>query len=171
MSGPAPPTSPPTPLRIAIIGGAIGGLSSALFLNKFLRASPAHGAVEIDVYEQASQYREIGAGVGIAINAAKLLHMVPGVGAGMNRIQGRLDGAWFTFVRGDDGREITHVDFPEKETDEVRACSMARSEFLEVLLGVVKERGAARLHTKKKFVRVKVSWCSFGLLVEWKTSC
>lgn len=158
MDGTTAPNDSPAPFRVAIIGGAIGGLSCALFLDHFLRAhSASQVPVEIDVYEQASQYREIGAGVGLAINAAKLLHVIPGVGAGMNRIQGRLDGSWFTFVRWDDGREITHVASPGRLTDAVRPCSMARSEFLELLLGIIGDRGAARLHTKKKFVRVKVS--------------
>lgn len=146
------------PFRIAIVGGAIGGLSCALFLDHFVRTLPASAhAIEIDVYEQASQYREIGAGVGIALNAAKLLHAMPGVGEGMNRIQGRLDASWFTFVRWDDGREITHVDFPHNPTDKVRPSSMARSEFLEVLLERIREGAVARLWTGKKFVGVKVS--------------
>lgn len=151
--------SPPgTPFRIAIIGGAIGGLSTALFLDNLLRATPSH-RVEIDVYEQASEYREIGAGVGIAINAAKLLHTVPGVGAAMNSIHGgRVPGSWFTFVRGDNGKEIVHIEGPGNMTDEVRSCAMARNEFLDVLLGALRERKAARLHTKKKCVGVKVSF-------------
>ncbi|KAJ4418732.1 hypothetical protein N0V82_005405 [Gnomoniopsis sp. IMI 355080] len=144
------------PFRIAIVGGAIGGLSCALFLDHFIRRLPptAH-AIEIDVYEQASQYREIGAGVGIGLNAAKLLHTIPGVGEGMNRIQGRAGGGWFTFVRWDNGREITHVDMPGDPTDKVRPSSMARSEFLEVLLERIREGNAARLWTGKKFMSVK----------------
>lgn len=146
------------PFRIAIVGGAIGGLSCALFLDHFIRTlPPTPHAIEIDVYEQASQYREIGAGVGIALNASKLLHNIPGVGAGMNRIQGRQDLSWFTFVRWDDGKEITHVDFPGDPTDKVRPCSMARSEFLEVLLERIRYGNVARLWTGKKFVKVKVS--------------
>lgn len=158
--------SSPAPFRIAIIGGAIGGLSAALFLDHFIRTQAASQPVEIDVYEQASQYREIGAGIGLGVNAAKLLHAIPGVGAGMNRIQGRLDGSWFTFVRWDDGREITHVALPGKPTDEVRPVAMARSEFLEVLVEAIGETGAARLHTKKRFAEVKVS--SFWGLVTCK---
>ncbi|KAJ4396184.1 hypothetical protein N0V93_000403 [Gnomoniopsis smithogilvyi] len=144
------------PFRIAIVGGAIGGLSCALFLDHFIRTlPPTPHAIEIDVYEQASQYREIGAGVGIALNASKLLHNISGVGEGMNRIQGRQDASWFTFVRWDNGKEITHVDFPENKTEKARPSSMARSEFLEVLLERIREGKAARLWTGKKFVRVK----------------
>ena len=44
-------------LRIAIIGGGIGGASAAVALNaKGIRA---------DVYEQAPSFDEVGAGVGI----------------------------------------------------------------------------------------------------------
>ena len=54
------------PLRIAIIGGGIGGLASALAL---LRAGH-----DVHVYEQAASIGEIGAGIQISPNAARLLH-------------------------------------------------------------------------------------------------
>jgi salicylate hydroxylase len=51
--------------EIAIIGGGIGGLAAAAFLHRAgLRAT---------VYEQASQLKEVGAGVVVAPNAARLL--------------------------------------------------------------------------------------------------
>lgn len=140
------------PFRIAIVGGAIGGLSAALFLHHFCGTQ----SIAIDVYEQASEYREIGAGVGLGLNAAKLMHIIPGVGESMNAIAGRSDDSWFTFVRYDNGKKITHVDGPGKG-ETVRPCSMARSEYLDILLGVIRERNVAKLHTKKKFVSVKVS--------------
>lgn len=114
------------------------------------------------MYEQAAEYREIGAGVGLGINAAKLMHIIPGVGAGMNSIEGRgeSDNSWFTFVRWDTGEKIVHVDGPVKDTEWVRPCSMARNEFLDVLLGVIRDRDVASLHTKKKFVSVKVCICA-----------
>lgn len=146
------------PFRIAIVGGAIGGLTAALFLDHFCRTQHQSNPlpITIDVYEQASEYREIGAGVGLGINAAKLMHVLPGVGTAMNSIQGRSDSSWFTFVRWDNGKKIVHVDSPVKDDDEVRPSSMARSEFLDILLRTIKERGVANLHTKKKFVSVKV---------------
>src|SRR6478752_3142370 len=52
-------------MRIAVIGGGIGGLSAALQL---LRAG-----FDVDVYEQAPRITEIGAGIQISPNASRLL--------------------------------------------------------------------------------------------------
>ncbi|KAH8785145.1 hypothetical protein F5883DRAFT_83554 [Diaporthe sp. PMI_573] len=148
------------PFRIAIVGGAIGGLTCALFLDHFCRQVPAQDGkqlppIAIDVYEQASEYKEIGAGVGLGINAAKLIHHIAGVGAAMNEIQGRTSSSWFTFCRWDNGEFITHIDSPVSDEDVVRPSSMARSEFLDVLLGFIRERNVATLHTNKKFTSTK----------------
>jgi salicylate hydroxylase len=58
----------PGSLHIAIIGGGIGGLAAALALR-------ARG-VDVAVFEQAEVLREIGAGVSIYANAARLLQRV-----------------------------------------------------------------------------------------------
>src|SRR5688572_2340931 len=52
-------------MRVAIIGGGIGGLSAALHL---LRAG-----IDVHVYEQAPRISEIGAGIQISPNASRLL--------------------------------------------------------------------------------------------------
>ena len=57
--------------RIAIIGGGIGGLFAALSFHHHCKNTGAN--IQIDVYEQAAQYKEIGAGVGLGINAARLI--------------------------------------------------------------------------------------------------
>ena len=62
------------PLRIAIIGGGIGGLAAALTL---LQAGH-----DVHVYEQATAIGEIGAGIQISPNASRLLHKL-GLGAAM----------------------------------------------------------------------------------------
>ena len=54
------------PLRVAIVGGGIGGLAAALF---GLRAG-----LDVHVYEQARAIGEIGAGIQISPNASRLLH-------------------------------------------------------------------------------------------------
>jgi salicylate hydroxylase len=53
---------------VAIIGGGIGGLAAALSL---LRAG-----IDVEVFEQAAAFAEIGAGIQIGPNAARLLHRV-----------------------------------------------------------------------------------------------
>src|SRR6185436_10866658 len=52
-------------MRIAVIGGGIGGLSSALHLLK--------AGFDVEVYEQAPRITEIGAGIQISPNASRLL--------------------------------------------------------------------------------------------------
>src|SRR5262245_59562676 len=52
--------------RIAIVGGGIGGLTAALAL---LRAG-----IDVDVYEQAAELKDVGAGVQISANGTCVLH-------------------------------------------------------------------------------------------------
>ena len=82
------------PFRIAIIGGGIEGLFAALSLHHHCK----NDNITIDVYEQASQYSEIGAGVGIGVNAAKLLHRIV-LGDSMNNIAGDRKEVWISFRR------------------------------------------------------------------------
>jgi salicylate hydroxylase len=58
----------PGSLRIAIVGGGIGGLTAALALR-------ARG-LTVTVFEQAEILREIGAGVSLHPNAARLLKRI-----------------------------------------------------------------------------------------------
>jgi salicylate hydroxylase len=64
-------------MRIAIIGGGIGGLSAALHL---LRAG-----FDVQVYEQAPRITEIGAGIQISPNASRPLHRL-GLRAAMEKV-------------------------------------------------------------------------------------
>jgi 2-polyprenyl-6-methoxyphenol hydroxylase-like FAD-dependent oxidoreductase len=57
--------------RISIVGGGIGGLTAALALQRF--------GYRVAVFEQASELREIGAGVTITPNAMHALHFL-GIG-------------------------------------------------------------------------------------------
>jgi salicylate hydroxylase len=65
-----------TPLRIAVIGGGIGGLAAAVSL---LRAK-----FEVDVYEQALELNEVGGGINMAPNAVRVLHRL-GFAEGLDR--------------------------------------------------------------------------------------
>ena len=48
-------------MRIIIIGGGIGGLTTAIALSKI--------GVDVQVYERAPELREVGAGIALASNA------------------------------------------------------------------------------------------------------
>ena len=58
-------------MRVLIAGGGIGGLTAALSLLK-------HG-IDVDVYEQAGELKEVGAGVQLAANGTRVLYAL-GVG-------------------------------------------------------------------------------------------
>ena len=148
------------PFRIAIVGGGIGGLCAALQLHYRCK----NFNIAIDVYEQASQYAEIGAGVGIGVNAAKLLHRI-GIGDDMNAIAGYRNGIWFTFRRYDNGGEIVTV--PANDAQKVRQSPVHRAEFLDLLLRTVRARGAATLHNKKLCCKIEVSKAG----ARWELGC
>ena len=52
-------------MRVGVIGGGIGGLCTAVALAKF--------GIDVHVFEQAQELREVGAGVGVGPNAVKVL--------------------------------------------------------------------------------------------------
>jgi salicylate hydroxylase len=53
-------------VRVAIVGGGIGGLSAALALGSV--------GADVRVYEQAAEIGEVGAGVGLFPNSIRILH-------------------------------------------------------------------------------------------------
>lgn len=138
------------PFRIAIVGGGIGGLFAALSIHH--HCENAGAKIKIDVYEQAAQYKEIGAGVGLGINAARLVHKL-GFGDRLNAIAGHRTGVWISFRRFDNSEEV--VTIPVNDNQTVRQAPCARTDLLDILKGVVEERGAATLHTKKACLRVE----------------
>ena len=52
--------------HVLIAGGGIGGLAAALALLR--------RGFDVDVYEQAGELREVGAGVQLSANGIRLLH-------------------------------------------------------------------------------------------------
>jgi salicylate hydroxylase len=82
--------------KVAIIGGGIGGLSAALFLRR--------AGIDATVYEQAGEFREVGAGIVITPNAVRLLHRV-GL-AGTLAVRGVRLEASFEMRRWEDGEVL-----------------------------------------------------------------
>ncbi|EMC92856.1 hypothetical protein BAUCODRAFT_27183 [Baudoinia panamericana UAMH 10762] len=138
------------PFRIAVVGGGIGGLFATLAIHH--HCSAAGVPVRIDVYEQAAQYKEIGAGVGLGVNAARLIHKL-GFGDKLNAIAGHRTGVWITFRRFDNSEEV--VTIPVNDNQTIRQAPCARSALLDLLKGTVEAREAATLHTKKSCRRVE----------------
>ncbi|HEV8678181.1 MAG TPA: FAD-dependent monooxygenase [Stellaceae bacterium] len=64
-------------LKIAVIGGGIGGLSAAVALRQ--------AGFAVDVYEQAPELTEIGGGINMGPNAVRVLQKL-GLGPGLDRV-------------------------------------------------------------------------------------
>ena len=52
--------------KVVIVGGGIGGLAAALALVR--------RGIDVEVYEQAPELRELGAGIQISANGTRVLH-------------------------------------------------------------------------------------------------
>lgn len=63
------PTPPADVLRVAIVGGGPAGLGAAIALSKLPN-------VQVDIYEKATELREVGAGIRIGYNAWKVLGLL-----------------------------------------------------------------------------------------------
>lgn len=129
-----------TGLSVAVIGGGIGGLAAALSL---LRAG-----VDVHVYEQAAALGEIGAGIQISPNGARMLHRL-GLAEALAR-----EGVRPLAVhqrRWDDGRTLQRA--PLRDTIE-RAFGAPyyhfhRADLLAVLAGALPPE---RLHAGHRLV-------------------
>jgi salicylate hydroxylase len=62
---------------VAIVGGGIGGLTAALALIR--------RGIDVDVYEQAPELKELGAGVQISSNGTRVLYAL-GLGEAIERV-------------------------------------------------------------------------------------
>jgi salicylate hydroxylase len=67
-----------SPSNIAVVGGGIGGLTAALALLK--------RGLDVDVYEQAGELREVGAGIQISSNGTRVLYAL-GLKDALDRVQ------------------------------------------------------------------------------------
>lgn len=66
---PTPVKSKETTLRVAISGGGPAGLAAAIALREV-------PGVEVTIYEQATELREVGAGIRIGFNSWKVLELL-----------------------------------------------------------------------------------------------
>jgi salicylate hydroxylase len=125
----------PSP-RIAIVGGGIGGLAAAAFLHQ--------GGLPCVVYEQTRELREIGAGLIVAPNAARLLRRL-GVLDAFSKTAVRLETGW-EFRRWQDGAVLSSEDLAtrcERLYGE-HTYTAHRADLLDALRGAVPD-GTVRL--------------------------
>ncbi|ETN46460.1 uncharacterized protein HMPREF1541_00645 [Cyphellophora europaea CBS 101466] len=142
------------PLRVAIIGGGISGLSTLLGI---LHHCPRTRVIP-HLYEAASKFSEIGAGVGFGPNAVRSMHVVdPALHASYQRIAAKApvverDGkkmvAWHYFIMGMDGRGVSGIN-DLKGLEEVPGATpynhntthnVHRAAFLEEMLKLLRSK-------------------------------
>ncbi|OQV06992.1 FAD binding domain-containing protein [Cladophialophora immunda] len=139
----------PSQFRVAVVGGGIGGLTTALSLATY---SPDLPASNITVYEQAPEYSEIGAGVGIGVSAGRVLQKL-GVWPAANAVSGHRNNVHRSNRRWDtDELIVDALAFDNGGAEEVRQLWVHRAEFLEVLYSEIQRRNCATLKTNKRLV-------------------
>ena len=89
-------------IRIAIVGGGIGGLTAAISLLQ--------AGFDVQVYEQSRLLSEVGAGINIGPNASRILIRL-GLGEECARVAYR--SPFFHQRRWDDGRTLTKAPLGE----------------------------------------------------------
>jgi salicylate hydroxylase len=118
----------PASVRVAIAGGGIGGLTAALALR-------ARG-VDVTVFEQAEVLREIGAGVSIHPNAARLLKRI-GLDDQLRKIGSPIGGIT---LRTSEGEAITTPAGPATPAfsrDGGQGYNVHRADFLNLLFAAL----------------------------------
>lgn len=125
-------------MKIAIIGGGIGGLTTALALSQ--------NPHDITVFERSAGIREIGAGVQISPNAGRLLHSL-GLGAAYSEIS--VNPHRVVLRRWEDDSIIRATDLDESfiSQHQVPLANVARNELVEIIGNAV----AARTNVTLKF--------------------
>jgi salicylate hydroxylase len=83
-------------LRAAVVGGGIGGIATAVAMRQ--------AGIDVQVYEQAQQLTEVGAGVSLAPNGLRMLERL-GVGGRIKRLGAR---HLSTQLRLSDGQPARH---------------------------------------------------------------
>ena len=118
-------------MRIVIAGGGIGGLTAAIALNRV--------GIDVHVCEQASAFREVGAGIGIAPNALRALDLL-GIGPDVDALSiPALQGG----LRQASGRVLLSMPVKEISRRIGTIAVLHRAELLNLLIAKL---DPARLH-------------------------
>jgi salicylate hydroxylase len=123
-------------LKIAIIGGGIGGSSAALSLLK--------AGFDVHVYERASELREVGAGIVLTPNATRVLHYLGF--ADMLAMLGVAPTGWRQ-RRWDDGRTLLYTSVVPPPGQPAMFYTSHRSDVLIMLAGSIPRE---RLHLRHR---------------------
>jgi len=118
-------------MRVIVIGAGIGGLAAKLTLRRC--------GIDVEVFEQASELREVGAGIQISPNASRILHRL-GLEEPMRRLGVRPQAV--VFRRWDDGRELARQPLADAAERDFGApyYHFHRADLLDILSAAVPRR-------------------------------
>ena len=133
-------------MKIAIVGGGIGGLTSALALSQSFH--------EITVFERSAGIREIGAGVQISPNASRLLNSL-GLGRAFSDIAVLPHRVVFRRWEDDSILRETELDEGFVAQHQVPLANVARNELVEILGDAVTQLKNVRLNFSTRVVAVE----------------
>jgi 2-polyprenyl-6-methoxyphenol hydroxylase-like FAD-dependent oxidoreductase len=120
-------------VRVAIVGGGIGGLATAVALRQ--------QGLEAHVYEQAPELKEVGAGVAIHPNGVRMVRHL-GLGEELARYGARwLDPQFRRF----DGSLVAPF-WPSSEAARIEVFGMHRADLLQMLLDQVPSEAVHPAH-------------------------
>ncbi|MEW5423849.1 FAD-dependent monooxygenase [Amorphus sp. 3PC139-8] len=146
--------------RIAIAGGGIGGLASALLLARF-----GH---EVDLFERAPALSEVGAGIQLSPNVGRVLSAL-GLDAALDAKAVRPDHV--AMRSGRDGREITRVTLGD--TAEVRFGApyrvIHRADLQAILLAAAEADPRIALHLDAPVTHLRTEGDAIELTVADET--
>jgi salicylate hydroxylase len=124
------------PLRVAVVGGGIGGVAATLALLR--------RGLDVHLYEQAPALSEVGAGVAIQPNGARMLRAL-GVGDGIARFGARWADPQFRYP---DGRFAASM-WPPELASSIEFYGFHRADLLALF---VDQLPAAIVHTGHKCI-------------------
>lgn len=125
-----------SPLRVAVVGGGIGGSAAAVALLQ--------RGIDVHLYEQAPALTEVGAGVAVQPNGIRMLRKL-GLGDGIERYGAR----WIDpQYRRQDGTFAASM-WPREEAERIEFYGFHRADLLSML---VDRLPPERVHTGHKCV-------------------
>ena len=133
-------------MRIIIIGGGIGGLTTAIALSKI--------GADVQIYERAPELREVGAGIALASNALCALDTL-GLTTDLQSLRAEaLQGA----IRDPKGSPLTFI--PDDLSKEIGPLAIMHRAELLAMLG--RHIDPARLHLGRACVGIEQDSCGIN---------
>ncbi|KAE8324243.1 hypothetical protein BDV39DRAFT_208089 [Aspergillus sergii] len=149
-------TAPPK-LRIAIVGGGMAGLTAAIALQK-------HPQVDVQIYERAKEFKEIGASIGISPNGLRTLEKL-GVESALNsEVCSRQKSDWPMIFRHWKTGEI--IGYDTHRTVETRKHFTARYHRAHLQQALLENVQGDIIHLNKRFVTASVD-PTVGVMLEF----